>query len=237
MTLRPTLWPTVFTVPALIVLVALGYWQLQRLHWKEDLITKLHDRATAEAVDLPAGALSAPDEWQFRRVRVSGVFAHEKETHVVNRSLRGNPGVHVMTPLVRTDGGGAVLVDRGWAPFKHRDPKDRAAGQVGGTVVVEGILRLEAGQGSFVPDNEPENNAWFFIDTNAVARHTGVAVEPGYYVVSGDDAVPGGFPIGRQWRLDIRNDHLQYAITWFSLAIALLVIYLLYMRGLRRTAK
>lgn len=236
MILRPTFWPTLFTVPALIVLLALGFWQLQRLHWKEDLITKLNTRATAEAVDLPAGALSAPDEWQFRRVRVSGVFAHDKETHVLNRSLRGNPGVHVMTPLLRTNGK-AVLVDRGWVPFKRRDAKDRTAGQVGGTVVVEGILRLEAGQGRFVPDNEPEKNAWFFVDNRAVGQHTGVALEPGYYVVSGDDAVPGGFPVGRQWRLDIRNDHLQYAITWFSLAIALLVIYLLYIRGLGRRAK
>lgn len=234
MTFRPTFWPTLFTVPALIVLVALGFWQLQRLHWKDDLITKLNDRATAAAVDLPAGALGAPDEWQFRRVRVAGVFAHDKETHLLNRSLRGNPGVHVMTPLVRSDGGGAVLVDRGWVPFERRDPKDRAAGQVGGTVVVEGILRLESGQGNFVPDNEPVKNAWFFVDTQAVGRHTGIEVAPGYYIVSGDDAVPGGFPVGRQWRLDIRNDHLQYAITWFSLAVALLVIYLLYIRGIRR---
>ncbi len=234
MTRRPRFWPTIFSVPALIVLVLLGVWQLQRLQWKEDLITKLTDRATAEAVDLPAGALSAPDEWQFRRVRVSGVFAHDKETHLLNRSLRGNPGVHVMTPLVRSDGGGAVLVDRGWVPFKRRDPENRAAGQVTGTLVVEGILRLETGQARFVPDNEPAKNAWFFVDTKAVGAHTGIAVEPGYYLVSGDESVPGGFPVGRQWRLDIRNDHLQYAITWFSLAAALLVIYLLYIRGLGR---
>lgn len=228
MAFRPQFWPTAITATGLAVLIGLGVWQIQRLPWKEDLITKLKVRATAAAVVLPAGRLADPGDWEFRRVRVAGSFAHDKEMHLLNRSLNGSPGIHVMTPLRRADGRGAVLVDRGWVPFKRRMAASRPAGQLAGEIIVEGILRLEKGKGRFVPDNEPGNNAWFYVDTRAMADHSGSAVEQGYYLVAGDDKVPGGYPVGRQWRLDIRNDHLQYAITWFSLAIGLLVIYLLY---------
>src|SRR3546814_8815176 len=84
--------------------------------------------------------------------------------------------------------------------------------------------------GLYIPDNEPAKKLWFYIDPPAMAQAAGLESLPPIYVLAGENKVPGGFPIGRQWQLDIRNDHLEYAITWYSLAVALLVIYVAYHR-------
>ena len=229
MAFRPTFWPTLITVPILIVLLGLGTWQLQRLIWKQDLIGKLQARSTAEAVQLPSGPLD-PEEMEYRRVTVSGVFDHENELLLVNRSLRGQAGLHVLTPLIRADGAGAVLVDRGWIPFERRDRVSRADGLIGGEVTVDGLVRFAKDPGWFMPDNEPHNNAWFYVDPGGMAAAAGLRALPSHYVMSSARDTPGGYPVGHQWRLDIRNDHLEYAITWYALALALLIIYLLYHR-------
>jgi len=226
---RPSLWPTLFTVPALMVLLVLGSWQVQRLYWKQDLINKLQNRSTAVAVAPPAAG-AALDDFEFRHVTVAGTFRHDREFYLIGHSLNGNAGLHVLTPLVPADGGTAILVNRGWVPFERQNPKTRAAGQLAGLVTVDGIVRLQKPPGYFMPANEPEKNTWFFIDTGAMAKAAGMPLRPGYYIVSGKVDLPGGFPVGRQWRLDIRNDHLEYALTWYSLALALLVIYILYHR-------
>lgn len=238
MMVRPKLVPTLFTVPALIALVALGVWQLERLAWKETLIDRLQSRATMEPVPLPAGDL-AEAEWDYRRVRATGVFDHADEIHLLNRSLNGNPGLHVLTPLRRTDvpGDETILVNRGWVPFERKAPSTREAGQVDGEVTVEGILRFPAEvtalQRVFLPENEPGNNMWYSADTEQIARHLGRDL-PGYYLVDGRTDTPGTYPVGRQWRLDVRNNHLEYALTWFALALGLAVIYVVYHRRPRR---
>lgn len=229
MVFRPTLWPTLFTVPALAALIALGTWQLHRLEWKQDLIDKLQSRSTGSAVAAPdAGADLAA--FEFQRVRATGVFRHDRELYLIGRSVSGAPGLHVLTPLVPADGSPAILVDRGWIPVEKRDPATRPERQPSGAVTVEGIVRLEKGRGWFIPDNDPVKNTWYFVDIPAMAKATGTPLRPGYYVVADDSSLPGGYPKGGQWRLDLRNDHLEYAITWYSLAVALLVIYIVYHR-------
>src|SRR3546814_2463021 len=98
--------------------LARGTWQVERLHWKEDRIDKLHARSTAPAVALPA-TVADPEVLEYRHVTVTGRFLNDQEMHLVNRSLNGNPGLHVVTPLVRADGAGAVLVDRGRVPVER----------------------------------------------------------------------------------------------------------------------
>jgi len=226
---RPTLWPTLFTVPALVALVALGTWQIQRLHWKQDLISKLQTRSVGEAVAPPSeGADLAA--FEFQRVAVKGSFQHDRELYLIGRALNGKPGIHILTPLAPEDGSTPILVDRGWAPFEGRDAATRTGGQVTGPVTVEGIVRLQKPPGWFTPDNEPANNTWYFVDIGGMGEVAGVSMRPGYYIVADKLDLPGGLPKGGQWRLDLRNDHLQYALTWYSLALALLVIYILYHR-------
>jgi surfeit locus 1 family protein len=224
---RPTLWPTLFTVPALATLVALGTWQLHRLEWKQDLIDKLQTRSVAAPAAPPAAGADLA-AFEFQRVRVKGRFRHDRELYLIGRALSGTPGLHILTPLIPDDGTPPILIDRGWVPFEGRDPATRPGGQVDGSVAVDGIVRLQKEKGYFVPDNDPVKNTWYFVDIEAMSTVAGVDLRPGYYVVADAAALPGGFPKGGQWRLDLRNDHLQYAFTWYSLAFALLVIYVLY---------
>jgi surfeit locus 1 family protein len=217
------------TIPMLVALLFLGTWQVERYEWKADLITKLHERANATAIALPQ-RVESPESMEFVRVKVAGTFLNESEYHLIGRSMRGNPGLHILTPFRRADGGGVELVDRGWVSFDRRDAQTRPQGQLNGVVVVEGIIRLSKGQGRFMPDNEVDANTWFFIDPDAMAAARGIDSLPQYYISSGDVDVPGGFPIGRQWRLDIANNHREYAFTWFFMALALSVIYVIYHR-------
>ncbi|MCG8690946.1 MAG: SURF1 family protein [Minwuiales bacterium] len=231
---RPAFWPTVMTVPAVLAMIALGSWQVYRLDWKLNLIAQMEAQLAAAPVPLPAGALD-PEAWDYRRVTVSGSFDHAKEVHMVSHSHRGNLGYHIYTPFYRDDGGGVVLVNRGWVPSDNKDPATRAEGQIAGPVVVDGIARKSWGQASFVPDNDPAQNVWFFPDLSAIAET--MAIEPPtVFVAAGPAANPGGYPLGGQTKVTLRNNHLSYAITWYGLAVALVVIYILWHRSRRKRA-
>ncbi|MDX1737721.1 MAG: SURF1 family protein [Alphaproteobacteria bacterium] len=220
--------PTLMVIPALIVIFGLAIWQTQRLQWKEDLIEKMQSRAESVPAPLPSSGLSE-EENEFLPYHVTGRFEHDKEIYLVNRSLNGNPGMHVYTPLVRSDGQGVVMVNRGWVPFEDHLPASRLQGQIGGEVTVSGLLRFPKGRNMFIPDNEVDKNVWFYVDIDQMATQVKHELAD-YYILSSDDQVPGGFPIGKQWHLNIANNHLQYAITWFLLGITLLVIFLIFSR-------
>lgn len=234
MPFKPQLIPTLFTIPALIILIGLGVWQLQRLEWKETLIERLTSRAEAPAERLPSGDL-ALDAWEFRMVTMKGHFLHDQEMFLLNRSLNGNPGLHVITPFRRSDvpSDPIVLVNRGWVPFVGKDASLRLSGLIPGEVTVEGLVRFQRPitglQRVFLPLNEPDNNVWYSIDQEEMATFIGAPLV-NYYIVDANDQVPGKFPVGKQWTLDIRNNHLEYALTWFFMAIALAVIYVIFHR-------
>lgn len=229
---RPTLWPTLISVPALIVLVGLCLWQVQRLHWKQDLIADREARVAAEPIALPAEGGDAA-AFDYRRVRLDGVFRHDKELFLGARSMNGNVGYQVLTPF-ELSGGGAVLVDRGWVPVERKDPANRAEGQLAGPQTIDGIVRLAAGKVWMQPDNEPDKNMWFFVDLPAMKAASGVDIRTDVYVDAGPAQNPGKYPVGGQTRIELPNDHLQYAITWGLLAAALAVIYVLYHLKLER---
>lgn len=235
MTFRPTFWPTVITVPALFVLLGLGAWQVERLYWKEGVIAERKERTTAEPVALPAAGAPLPPaafvDLDYRRATATGEFLHEHEMYLAARTMAGAVGYQVVTPL-RLGDGSFVLVNRGWVPNERKDPASRAEGQVNGVVTVDGAMRAPGTQHWLQPDNEPAKNLWFWSDISAMAQHAGVApaqLVP-VYLEAGAAPNPGGLPIGGQTKVELPNDHLQYAITWFALAIGLAVIYVLYHR-------
>ncbi len=229
--LRPAFWPTLLTLPMLAVLIGLGTWQLQRLEWKQGLIAERQTRSTAPAIELPR-EIADPRALEFRRVQLTGRFLHDREMYLTSRTYKGQVGVHVVTPFVLADDRG-LLVDRGWVPMARRDPASRPEGQVEGVVTLEALLRRGGwtGRRTFRPDNRPEENLWFWVDTEAMAAWAGLDNPvTALYAAAGPAENPGGLPIGGQTRVTLRNDHLQYAITWYALAVALVVIYGLYHR-------
>jgi surfeit locus 1 family protein len=229
MTFRPALWPTVIALPGVLILIALGTWQLDRLAWKTAVNTHRQSAATAEPVPLP-GSLAEATAMTFRRVRVEGRFRHEDERYVGASSEKGQLGFHVVTPLELSDGR-VLLVNRGFVPSELKDPRRRAEGQLAGTVMVEGLIRVPpVGKPSWLaPENHPEANMWFWVDPAAMAP----GALPFYLDATAAPPNPGGWPQGGVTRLALPNDHLQYAITWYSLAVALAVIYVLYHRQQR----
>ncbi len=225
---RLALWPTVFLIPALALLITLGIWQLQRLDEKTALITRIESGLAADPAPLPRSIVD-PEAWDYRRVTLDGTFLHDRELYLVGRTRRGQPGLHVVTPL-RRDGPGsqAILVNRGWVPLDRRDRATRSEGLPAGPQTLSGIARLPPERGWMQPDNDPQANEWYWLDIPAMAEAAATGPVPVLIVEA--EAVGEALPIGGQTRLDIPNNHLQYAITWFSFAVVLLVIYVLYHR-------
>jgi surfeit locus 1 family protein len=235
---RPRLWPTLISAAIVLVCLGLGIWQLQRLHWKEGLVAARAAAVSAPPIVPPPDAEVAR-RMEFRHVTDQGVFLHDKEVFVGASAESGTIGYHVLTPL-REPSGRIVFVNRGYVPAELKDPGKRAAGELAGPVKVAGLLRLplDTKPNWFLPDNRPDLNYWFWVDLPAMAKADGLDnVAPFYldnvapfYIDADATPNPGGWPRGGVTRLVLPNDHLQYAITWFGLAIAMAVVYVVSQR-------
>jgi surfeit locus 1 family protein len=224
---QPTLWPTLFTIPAILVLLALGTWQVQRLGVKEAAIRAFEERVSAPALtQAPVG--QPLEEIEYRRVLLSGRYLNDHEMFQAGRTFNNRGGWNVLTPFV-TDAGPVVVVDRGWIPLDRKDRAARPQSLIEGPTTVEGVIRRANIRNAFTPENEPAKNLWFSADVQAMAKLAGLSDVAPYLVEGLRQPMPGGgFPVGGEIRLALRNDHLQYAITWYSLALALAVIYVIY---------
>jgi surfeit locus 1 family protein len=227
---RPLFWPTMFTVPVVLLLLALGSWQIERLFSKRELIAQRQAAVAAAPTTIPPSPEEARRD-EFHHVTDEGVFLHDKEIFLGATSEAGRNGYQVLTPL-EEPGGRIVFVNRGFIPAELRDPAKRSASQISGTVRLAGLLRLPPTQKPawFLPDNRPDLNYWFWIDLPAMAAADELDNVAPFYIDADATPNPGGWPKGGITRLELRNDHLQYAITWFSLAIALIVVYVLFHR-------
>jgi surfeit locus 1 family protein len=227
---RPLFWPTLFTVPVLLLCLGLGSWQVQRLFWKEGLIAQRQAAVAAAPAPVPRNLAEARG-MEFHRVIDEGVFLHDKEIFLGATSEGGRQGYQILTPLLEP-GGRIVFVNRGFIPGELKAPAKRAVGQVSGTVRVLGLLRLppDGRPGWFVPDNRPDLNYWFWVDLPAMSAAARLDHVAPFYIDADATPNPGGWPKGGVTRLALPNNHLQYAITWFSLAAALIVIYVLFHR-------
>lgn len=238
--LRPRLVPALFTAVVVLVCFGLGVWQLDRLAWKLALIAERQAASRAAPVAAPRSLAEARTR-EFHPVAMAGVFLHDDEIFLgATGATGGKPGFHVLTPLRQPDGR-IVFVNRGFVPSELRHPAKRSAGQLPGAVRVAGLLRLPKGRPNWVvPDNRADLNYWFWVDLPAMGKAAGLAaggladVAP-FYVDADATPNPGGWPKGGVTPIALPNDHLQYAITWFSLAAAGLVVYLLWQRQTGKT--
>jgi surfeit locus 1 family protein len=231
---RPSFWPTVITIPMILIMIGLSAWQVQRLHWKEGLIAARVSRTTGAPIELPPAGTDLTD-LEFHRVALTGTYDHAHEFYLAARSQNGNVGYWIVTPF-RTDKGDSILVNRGWVPVEKKLPDARKEGQIAGETQLDGVIRLPQSKVFFQPDNEPQKNVWFYLSPAEMVAASGIPARTDLYLDAGPEPVPGGFPIGGQTRIDLPNDHLQYSITWALLAIALAVIYVVYHLKLEREA-
>lgn len=219
--------PLVFTVLGFVLLCSLGSWQVYRLTWKNDLIDRIKQGVLSDPVPLPA-SVSDVSAMRYKKIRVEGQYMHDKEIHLYTgpRRFKGKPGYSIITPLLRHDGT-VVLVDRGWVPAENKKRSTRLESVELKSELVEGILVPGESKRFYVPDNDVERNLWFWVDIPFIASYLGKDIEP-YYIRKLGEYKEGRLPIPGDYTIRIRNDHLQYAITWYCLSIILVVIYFVY---------
>lgn len=235
---RSLLVPGIAALIALAILVTLGTWQLSRLTWKTGLIAQVEERSKAAAVPLPgraAWAAMTPERDAYRRVTVTGRFRHEAEAYLfhvagdsrqADRNRPSGQGYFVLTPLVLADGT-TVVVNRGFVPTERRDPATRAQGQVPGDVTVTGLIRFPEARSTFAAVDDTVRRIFYTRDLAAIARAQGLeanATAP-FSVDADATPVPGGWPVGGETRLSFANRHLEYAVTWFGLALTLVGVF------------
>jgi len=235
---RGVLEPTIFAIIGMTILIGLGIWQLDRKVWKENLIAAMTARLTAPPEDLPPRedwARLTPQREEFRRVGFSAEFLPGREALVYSAGsafrpdVKG-PGYWVFAPA-RLSGGGSVIVNRGFVPL---DRKDAAMAVLAGSVDIVGIMRWPETRGLFTPADDLKDNVWYLRDIAAMAAAKHWANVAPFYVEQESPAPAGGLPKLGKLAVNLPDNHLQYAITWFGLALALAGIYLVWlMRRLR----
>jgi surfeit locus 1 family protein len=224
---------------ALGVLIALGTWQLARKAQKEELIARIESRLAG-----PPAALS-PQHWsadsasvEFTRVTFPAEFVRGEEAFVYTSGsgLRPDvkePGYWVMSPARLADGR-VVIVNRGFVPDARKDPKTRAEGEPSGVMNIVGVIRESEPRGTFTPNDEPAKNLWFVRDPVAMAKAKSWGTVAPFYVDQEAPPVPGGLPRVGPLKVNLPNNHLGYAITWYGLAVVLVVASLFFARSRRK---
>lgn len=235
--------PGFLTLIAFAVLIGLGTWQMQRLSWKTDLLARVTARVEEPAVPLPpqlGSSRVAPEipnsgkpefagwpgldllEWEYRPVEVSGTFRHNLETRVYAlltepRGELSGPGYFILTPL-ETGEGRVVLINRGFVPLDAKSfPRPE------GLTTLRGLLRGPEDRNLFTPSDNPEQKLFFARDPAAIALALGIPLAP--FTIDAVETPPGGLPQAGETRLSFPNRHLEYALTWYGLAGALLAVF------------
>ncbi|MDX1802547.1 MAG: SURF1 family protein [Alcanivorax sp.] len=214
--------------------IALGVWQVERRAWKLDLIDRVNHRVHAAAIAAPHPARWPAvnrEDSEYQHVTLTGTFLNDKETLVQATTELGR-GYWVMTPL-RRDDGSLVMINRGFVSPAHKDPAKRGQPAPSGVVTVTGLLRLSEPGGGVLRDNVPAQDRWYSRDVQAMARARGLATVAPYFVDAQADTA-GRWPVGGLTVIRFHNSHLVYAITWFGLALMVLIASVYVVRDERR---
>ncbi|ANT50564.1 SURF1 family protein [Mesorhizobium amorphae] len=222
-----------------VILLALGTWQLQRLHWKEGLLQTIDQRTHSPPRPLAEveSQFASSGDVDYTPVTVSGTFLHQGERHFYS-TWDGAAGFDVITPL-QLDDGRFVLINRGFIPYDLKDAAKRPQGQVTGKVTVTGLARnpLLVKPSMMLPDNDIQKNIFYWKDRDAMASSAGLPAAARlvpFFIDADKTPNPGGLPVGGVTIIDLPNSHLQYAFTWYGLAAALAGVLIF---RLRRPAK
>ena len=216
----------------------LGTWQIYRLQWKKGKIRELESRTQAEPIPLPDDILNEGkiSEMNYRNVLVQGHFDHTKEIYIGPRPLnkagqhpggggllsgRSQSGYQIVTPFV-LDNGDRILVNRGWVPKNKKDPSSRLEGQILDHIKLTGIIRSGEQRPQFTPKIADNASDWHYCDVERIASILNTL--PVLIDADSRSTVPNG-PIGGQTTVTLRNEHLQYIITWYSLCALTLLMY------------
>ena len=194
------------------MLISLGTWQLYRLNWKLNLISEVKNSLKNNPIEL-----SKVDKKNYLRIKTSGEIDFEKQIYLYNLNDSGKPGFEVINPILIDNEN--YLINRGWIPF---DQKNQSEINLINEDNIIGTLKLQTKASVFKPENDIEKNYWFTLDREDVFKYTGKSFSNYIIYLNGEYKIPKPKVI----TANISNNHKKYAITWFSMAISILLLYL-----------
>ena len=203
---------SVFVYFIILTLLSLGFWQIYRLNWKLELIEQIENSLKNDPVEL-----TGIEKKNYLRIKTSGEIDFDKQIYLYNLNDAGKPGFEVINPIKIGDEN--YLMNRGWIPFEKKDlPEINLVDQN----QIVGTLMLQTKPSTFKPENDIEKNYWFTLNREDISKFTGRNFSEYVIYLNGDYKIPKPRVITAK----ISNNHKKYAITWFSMAISILLIYL-----------
>ena len=203
---------SVFVIFFILVFIALGSWQIVRLDWKNNLILEIES-----SLKKPPVQLSESNATNFLKIKTSGSIDFDKQIYLYNLNENGTPGFEVINPLMIDSKN--YLLNRGWIPFEKKDSEEIYEFEENNII---GILKSQGRKNIFKPDNDLEENYWFSLNREDILKFTGKEFSKYIIYLNGNYQVPKPKKI----TANISNNHQKYALTWFSLAISILLLYL-----------
>ena len=194
------------------MLLSLGSWQLYRLNWKLNLLSEIENSLKNNPVEF-----SKVDKKNYLRIKTSGIVDFNKQIYLYNLNESGKPGFEVINPIIINNEN--YLINRGWIPF---DKKDKPEINLINESNIIGTLKQQHKASTFKPNNDVNKNYWFTLNREDIFKYTGKKFSDYIIYLNGDYKLPKPKVI----TANISNNHKKYAITWFSMAISILLIYL-----------
>jgi len=203
---------SVFIIFFIFVFIGLGTWQIIRLNWKNNLILEIEN-----SLKNPPVELAQSNKENFLKIKTSGSIDFDKQIYLYNLNESGTPGFEVINPI--TIGDENFLINRGWIPFEKKGTQEI---NVFDQKNIIGTLKLQGRKNIFKPDNDLDENYWFSLNREDILKFTGKNFSK--YIIYLD----GNYQLPRPKKItaNISNNHQKYAITWFSLALSILLLYL-----------
>ena len=240
--------PAIATACALALLLSLGTWQWNRKAWKEELVATITARLTAAPIDAAAFAklkcepqetVGLAKSCDYTSVRLSGVFDLTNERYIYTGIDKpagggiGGQGFWIMTPFRIAVTGQTIAVNRGFVPETRKAPSSRSAGQLSDELTFTGLIRATEPRATFTGANDPAKNFWYVRNPAELYPVTGeVKIErPQLYLDLLSPIPPGGLPQPTAGRVNIPNRHLEYALTWWALAVTRLGVFGVFVAG------
>jgi surfeit locus 1 family protein len=224
---RPLPGLTIATLIGVAILLGLGKWQLDRLHWKLGLIAAANSRAHEPPVPVETLVGRKPKDIEYTHAGAAGTFVPGDEIYLFSQISGGAVGYDVLQPLRLADGR-ALIVDRGFVPSTMDGKPAPFTAAPSGAVEITGLVRGTQKPGLFTPRAELAKKIFFVHDVPAIASAMGLSGELPFVLAADRTGPRGVYPEGGHTRLTFRNEHLQYAVTWFSLAAVLLIMFFFY---------
>ena len=203
---------SVFIIFFILVFIALGTWQIIRLDWKNNLILEIEN-----SLKNPPVELTQSNKVNYLKIKTSGSVDFEKQIYLYNLNDSGTPGFEVLNPI--SIDGENYLLNRGWIPFEKKGtPEINIIDQTN----IVGTIKIQGRKNIFKPDNDLKENYWFSLNREDILKFTGKRFSKYIIYLDGNYQLPRPKII----TANISNNHKKYAMTWFSLAISILLLYL-----------